>query len=706
MLKKWVNHIYKLTKAYALFSLILIVLFSLNSRIPPIDGQLTGLDIEGTKYFQSGKKISDFFEMTEIIEVMITPGDVGTATIFNNLQLIEDRLTSSFENTNVVSIHQASKLFLTEIDSNKLIWPTLNKASNIPIVQDLISKDLKSFLVVVRLESKDNFDLLKFNRIINTPYEGILNIKCMSIFHVEQQIADSLQGDIILISVIIIILLSLFMVYVYRNISALVYTIVIILISIIPTFFLFTILNIPINLVTALSIPIVLVLSLADAIHLLTGYNNSEEKDKDKRIISVMQSYIVPSFLTSLTTTIAFSSFLLNSAENVQNFGLIVSFSVMPSFFLTYMISPFLLKKLSQKIIYKSKLKVLLEYLKMQRKPISFILMASALFSLPLISQLSFNTDFDSFIPKNTAVYNNRRELSKGFDSQLAMSILIEKDSMSSFKKNKDIEKDVLSIINDFDTIVDIGSIKSIKDQITFKEKFGPFKSLIHLPTKNNPYRSKDKQTYRVEVRLKDINNLNDVNDQIESILSKYSKNYHFTIFSKALLIDEINQGVSKSLFLSLFYSFIFIFLCFLVLTKSLIITIISLVANLIPLSFIVIIFYFGNLDLNILTAITTVVCLGVIVDDTIHVIYRKQILKIEDNELGEGIMTTSIILIVGFLTFLLSSFEPSQVFGYVSALVFLITMVADLTILPFLLDLANKLPSSPFRNANKKHEN
>ena len=158
---------------------------------------------------------------------------------------------------------------------------------------------------------------------------------------------------------------------------------------------------------------------------------------------------------------------------------------------------------------------------------------------------------------------------------------------------------------------------------------------------------------------------------------------------------------MAKSLFLSLLFSFVFIFLCFFLLTKSLIITLVSIIANVIPLSFIAIIFYFGQLDLNILTAITTVVCLGVIVDDTMHLIYRKQILKRDDDELGEGILTTSIILIIGFLTFLLSSFEPCQTFGYVSALIFLTTMIADLTILPFLLDLASKLPSSPFRNTD-----
>ncbi|MFD1552492.1 hypothetical protein DNU06_14395 [Putridiphycobacter roseus] len=704
MLKKWVDHLYRHSTKYTIFSSILIILLGLSSRIPPIDGQLSGLNIENTKYYKAGEQVATFFKLSEIIEVEIIPENTRTNNIFNSLLEIEQNLKDSLPHIEVVSIHQAKTLFQNELDSNYSIWPLLEKASKIPIIQDLISNDLKSFLLVVKLTSKENFDLAKFNRIIHMHYNGIKDIKCMSTFHVEAQIATSLRQDVLLISAIIILLLSLFIIYTYRNFAALLYAVIILLISITPTFFLFTILDIPINLITALAIPIILVLSLADAIHLLTGYYNATEINPEQRIIGTMKSYIVPSFLTSLTTTIAFFSFLLNDAENVQNFGLIVSFSVMPSFFLTYMISPFLLKKLKPKSIPKSKLKSLLAYFKQKRKPISYILILIALLSIPLIGQLSFDTDFDSFIPKNTAISENRKELSDKFNSQLAISILIEKDSVSNSKNSKAIEKDILSIVNKLKNLEAIGTIKSIQDQIKFKTRFGPFANAIRLPSKNNPYRSEDKQTYRVEVRLKNINDLQSVNNQIIEILNQYNNEYHTTIYCKALLIDEVNQGVAKSLFYSLLFSFIFIFLCFLILTKSFLITLISIFANIIPLSFIAIIFYFAKLDLNILTAITTVVCLGIIVDDTLHVIYRKQILKKDDDELGEGILTTSIILVIGFLIFLLSSFEPCQTFGYVSALVFLSTMIADLTLLPFLLDLGSKLPSSPLRNTDKKH--
>jgi predicted RND superfamily exporter protein len=656
-------------------------------KVPQIDGQLTGLNIESTKYYQSGKKIAAFFHITEFIEIKITPGKEDADLIFSSLNQLEENLVASFEKLKVKSIHQAKSLYDGDLDNNKRFDSILEKAVRTPIVQDLISKDHRSFLFIVEFESKDNFNLSKFDSIVSLDYEGIESLKCMSTMHVEDQIEKSLKRDVALISFIIIVLFAVLILFLFRDARAVLYTSIIIIISILPTFFILSVLSIQLNLVTALAIPIILVLSLADAIHLLTGYYSSQESSKEKRILESMKLYIVPSFLTSLTTLIAFASFLLNSAENIQNFGLVISLSVMPSFLLTYMISPYLLRFIAEKSLPEIGVKTVLLVLRKYRKEVSYLLLLLSLVSMFLVSQLSFETDFDSFIPKNTEVAKNRKELSNDFDSQLSINILIEKDAASLKKSNKEFEKDILSMVDQLEQISTIGTIKSIKNQIEFKEKYGDFGQFIIFPNKNNPYRSADKQTHRIEVRLNEVNSLQKTKEKLDLLLNDYESDYNFTIFSKALLIDEVNKQVAQSLLHSLIFSFLFIFLSILILTRSLMVTLISLFVNIVPLSIIVIIFYFGNLDLNILTAITTVVCIGIIVDDTIHIIYRKKILKKDNEELGFGVMTTSIILVCGFLTLIISSFEPCQIFGYVSAIVFLVTMVADLTILPYLMD-------------------
>ncbi len=697
MLLKWSTHINLHAKIYVFLTATLLCVLLIFSRVPEINGQLTGLDIEHTKYYKSGQEIANFFEISDFIEVKITPNQSDARTVFNSLDSIEKNLTDVFETIHVKSIHKAKNILLNDVDTTINISSVLTSAKSIPIVQDLISTDAQSFLLIVTLDSTTNLNITTFDSLLNKTYDGIKDLKSLSSLHIEQEIKTALTRDIVIITITLLLFFSVFIIYVFRDFKSLIYTSIIILISVIPALFLFTILNIPFNLITALALPIILVLSLADAVHILTGFFNTETTNTKDSISHSMQSYIIPSFLTSLTTTIAFGSFMLNSAESIQNFGLIISCTVMPSFFLTYMVTPFILNFFKKKEQKEHSIKKLFTLITTYKKQISYVLISVSISALPFISKLSFNTDFDSFIPKGSVAELNRQEITHDFNSQLSVSILLEAKQGNS---SKTIEKDILKLVAELDTIPTIGSVKSIKNQIDFKSKLGPFGQFVHFPNKNNPYRSSDRKKYRIELRLTDIKYIQETNQTVEHILHSQYSDYISHIYSKALLLDEVNQNVAQSLFYSLLFSFIFIFFSILLLTKSILTTVISILVNIIPLSFIVLLFYFGNLDLNILTAITTVVCLGIIVDDTIHVIYRQTVLHLKTDELGYGIITTSLILIGGFSTFMLSSFEPSQTFGYVSAMIFSITMLADLTLLPFLLDytVKQKSPPSPLK--------
>jgi predicted RND superfamily exporter protein len=115
------------------------------------------------------------------------------------------------------------------------------------------------------------------------------------------------------------------------------------------------------------------------------------------------------------------------------------------------------------------------------------------------------------------------------------------------------------------------------------------------------------------------------------------------------------------------------------------------LVPNLIPLSFILVSFFLLDLNINILTAITGVVCLGLLDDDTIHILYRKIWLKEEMEELSFSILSTAILLVLGFALFLSSSFQPIRVFGLLSAFVFLIGIICELTLMQWVLNQIKK---------------
>lgn len=706
MLLRWVKNIVNHHKIYAVAALLLIILLSFFSRIPEIDGHLSGISLESSKYYQAGKKIADHFNIPDIIEVKVTPSVQDASVIWNSLGELENNLNVAFDKMEVNSIHHARRMISRTMDSTRTLDTILAKIADVPILQNLISVDRKSFLFISKVHSPEEFELRVFDSIVELPYKGIESLKCMSIFHAEQQIAQSLGNDLIKIITALVFSISMLILWLYRDLKALFYIGVIVSLSLIPLLFTFTIFNVPFNLITALAVPVVIILSLADAVHLITGYLNSEGTEWRNRVTRSMESYIIPSFLTSLTTAIAFGSFLLNSAESIRNFGFIIAICIMASFILTFTLSPFLLRILRvDKQLSAKSITGIINSLNKYRAASTYTFLTLSIVALFTIPKIKFQTDFDSFIPRNTPIESNRLELSKDFHSQLEISLLIERAESNTQAKSKDIERDVAAVTEEIEELEFVSSTRSIKDQIEFKKRFGPFGQFIIFPKKNNPYKNIHSKVYRIDVRVTDANRIHSVANKIDSVLNTYSDQYDYEIFSKALLIDELNKGVSASLFRSLIFSFVLILGCFLFITKSWKKTMISVIVNLTPLSLIMLIFYLGGYSINILTAITIVVCLGIIVDDTTHIIYRRQNSGQGIKELDFGIITTSLILFFGFLTFLLSSFQPSKDFGLIAALVFILTMIADLTMLPYLLDRFRlSQPSSPFKKTDNEH--
>jgi predicted RND superfamily exporter protein len=87
-------------------------------------------------------------------------------------------------------------------------------------------------------------------------------------------------------------------------------------------------------------------------------------------------------------------------------------------------------------------------------------------------------------------------------------------------------------------------------------------------------------------------------------------------------------------------------------------------------------------------------IILGLVVDDTIHFLYRfreeinlgedaLQAIRATIESVGKPIFSTSIILALGFWVMCLASFEPNINFGLLSGVAILLALIADLVVLP-----------------------
>ncbi|WP_420604410.1 efflux RND transporter permease subunit [Methylobacterium sp.] len=139
---------------------------------------------------------------------------------------------------------------------------------------------------------------------------------------------------------------------------------------------------------------------------------------------------------------------------------------------------------------------------------------------------------------------------------------------------------------------------------------------------------------------------------------------------------------------------------------RSLRLGLISIVPNLIPA-----VLGFGawglavgqvGLSLSVVVAMT----IGIVVDDTVHFLskYRRarrehghapeQAVRYAFDTAGRALLTTTVVLVAGFLIFAFSPFVPTAQVGVLTATIIGFALVADLTLLPALLTAVDRGPA------------
>ena len=168
----------------------------------------------------------------------------------------------------------------------------------------------------------------------------------------------------------------------------------------------------------------------------------------------------------------------------------------------------------------------------------------------------------------------------------------------------------------------------------------------------------------------------------------------NIAITGKSALFQSLNSKVVYSFLSSMSLAFLLVSCLIVFLFGSFKVGIISLVPNILPLAMGAAVMTMLDIPLSIGTCLVFSVCLGIVVDDSIHFLlsYRRQILKGVSKELaiqevmfttGTSLFITTVILFFAFGLFAFAQFVPNMHFGIIASVIFVTALVADLVILP-----------------------
>lgn len=530
------------------------------------------------------------------------------------------------------------------------------------------------------------------------------------------------------VSVVAALLLAGFLLLLW-SFPATMTTLLVILLSIIAAMGIGGHLGFPITPPSASAPTIILTVAIANSVHILITLLFEMHHGKDKRtaINESLRINLQPVFLTSITTVIGFLSMNFSDVPPFRDLGNFVAFGVVVSAILSITFLPALMSLLPIKVQMveegKDTLMIRLgDFVVRRRSQLLYGMTALVVVLVIFIPRNQLNDVFvqyfDKTVPFRTATDYTTKHLTGTYTADYSLSA-----GESGGISNPAYLHEVDAFANWWRKQPETMHVNTFTDTMKRlnKNMHGDDPAWYRLPDKRNlaaqylllyemslPYGldlnnqiSVDKSSTRLTVSLKTLSS-KEVLALDKRAHQWLEKNTH--IIKNALgsgptlMFAHIGQRNIISMLVGTTVALIMISFILIVALRSIKLGLVSMLPNLVPAAM-----GFGlwgllvgevGLALSIVTGMT----LGIVVDDTVHFLSkylrarRENGLSSEDavryafSHVGRAMITTSVVLVAGFVVLAFSSFKLNSGMGLLTAIVIVFALMADLFLLPPLL--------------------
>ena len=517
--------------------------------------------------------------------------------------------------------------------------------------------------------------------------------------------------------------------------------------------------NWDVTVISSNFISLMLILTIAMNVHLAVRYKqlcSEMTNSKQSEIVFLTtQKMVWPCLYTALTTICAFTSLVFSGIKPVIDFGWMMTIGLSVTFLTSFILFPSILLLLEKKEGSfndegQSRFTGALAYLAKNHGN-KILLLSGLLIVITVvgITKLKVENSFINYFKEKTEIYQGMKLIDEKLGGTTPMDVII------SFKKEKvEVDKDTalsddseLGLEDDFfdlgseteinvedywftstkikqiekvhdylENLPEIGKVLSLTSLIRVAEdlnegkEFDPFElNIIYkkLPEKLktnvvDPYISIENDEARINLRILDSSKDLRRKELIERISNDFKnkldlKEDQFQIAGVLVLYNNMLQSLFDSQIKTLVFVMLGIAIMFIILFRSITLSVIGIIPNFIAAVSILGIMGLLKLPLDMMTITIASITIGIAVDNSIHYIYRfrEEFKKINDYEqtidichmsVGRAIFNTSVTIIFGFSILVLSNFIPTIYFGLFTGLAMLIAMLAVLTLLPKLI--------------------
>lgn len=501
-----------------------------------------------------------------------------------------------------------------------------------------------------------------------------------------------------------------------------------------------------------------LIITLAISVHLVVRYREYlvilPDADQRTLVSKTIQSKFIPCLYAVLTTIAGFTSLMLCDIKPVIHFGWMMSMGILLSLVLTFILFPagvMLVDKPNPGNASKSQNLPLTAFLaRLTESHGTAILIFTVIFTVITVlgvARLRVENSFIDYFKQSTEIYQGMKIIDQKLGGTTPVDVIVqfETDEEEGEDKFEDFEVDDVDFGNEFDKgsaaddenkywfmdhrleiaeevhdyldnrpeigkVLSLGTLLKIGRSLNDDKTLDGFDMAIlytKLPDDYKelllaPFVSFDNNELRFSVRIKDSMEslqrnalLKEIKNDLINQIGLEEDTVHLA--GTMVLYNNMLQSLFTSQIKTLGVVAFALLVMFLILFRSLKLSLIALFPNLLSAGAVLSVMGWMDIPLDMMTITIAAISIGIAVDNTIHYVhrFREEIAKDGDyykslhrchGSIGHAMYYTSVTIIIGFAILMFSNFWPTIYFGLFTGLAMFIALIASLTLLPQLL--------------------
>ena len=480
------------------------------------------------------------------------------------------------------------------------------------------------------------------------------------------------------------------------------------------------------NIVTTILPPILMAVGIADSVHLLQQARLASRQGGEDPLRTAFLRVLRPCLLTTLTTAAGMASLSVAKLSGIRELGLTAAVGVLAAFLVTMIGLPIALSvapgwalgglrsagpvqhEVPRALVAVARFAV--------RRRVGVALGGGALVALALagLPRLHVGASMTSYFWDDDPVYQEGLDVDRAFGGSLPAELLVEAVGDGTLLEPEALQR-LDAIARYIEGVDAAGSAVSAADFLRearrvlrnepaegailpqSRAEAAQLLLLLEGDAEIDRFLTTDRRSARVSVpvELGRYQAVIDRLDEIEADLQEVGGGVVTTqVTGLARLMGGMEEYLVDSQIRTFSLAFALVLGCIAAMFKSWRAGLLSAVPNLFPLVIVLGLMGWAGISLDLTTIMIAPLLLGLVVDDTVHVLERvlharrggaevDEAFVIAVGEVGHAVAITSAVLALGFLAPLLGSFRPNFYFAALSATAIGLALLGDLVLFP-----------------------